>query len=263
MYLEDSSTQRVASGGTEALVSTDIARVPKGDLDLYITERYGLESFHYEFPAPPNGKYTLVLKFAEVAFHEPGRKRFSVVLNKKHVVLHDLDIFDKVGYATAHDEFVSFIVNDGNLKHRRKTSKLGPKIQLQFVKGHLDNPKICAFALVKGTKNEARAIMPIDDMVVPPTATSSLGNSVAVDSGQEKPQGAGVESDGGVDAEPHSDSSAAGGSTGHLYGSSSSNSNNHHHYESEQDRLQSLPVLTMVIALCLIGITIVLESYLN
>eukprot|EP00041_Stephanoeca_diplocostata_P009366 m.144243 g.144243 ORF g.144243 m.144243 type:complete len:342 (+) comp17708_c0_seq1:376-1401(+) len=253
-YLEDSSEHPIASGGTEALVSTDIARAPKGDVDLYITERYGLESFHYEIPAPPEGKYTLVLKFAEVAFHEPGKKRFSVVLNKKHVVLHDLDIFDKVGFATAHDEFVSFIVKDGYLKHRRKTSKLGSKIQLQFVKGHLDNPKICAIALVKGTKSEARAIMPIDDMLVS-TAIASPDQSEFVTT--DKSVDGKSESYGGIDTPPQMDHSVAAGTR------SVPGSHGHHHSESDHDRMQNLPILSMAIAVCLIALTILLESYLS
>lgn len=87
------------------------------DYPIYQTERFGLSNFHYDIPAPKaEGRYTLVLKFAEVAFREANKKIFNVVLNKKHVVVRDLDIFDRVGYAAAHDELVSFTIKGGVLK---------------------------------------------------------------------------------------------------------------------------------------------------
>ena len=63
-----------------------------------------------------NTRYTLVLKFAEVAFHEEGSKIFNVVLNGKHTVVRDLDIYSKVGHAVAHDEYISFVVKGDTLK---------------------------------------------------------------------------------------------------------------------------------------------------
>ena len=70
----------------------------------------------YPVVAMISSRYTLVLKFAEVAFHEEGSKIFNVVLNNKHTVIRDLDIYAKVGHAVAHDEYISFIVKGDMLK---------------------------------------------------------------------------------------------------------------------------------------------------
>jgi hypothetical protein len=63
-----------------------------------------------------HGRYTVVLKFAEVAFREPNKKIFNVILNEKHAVVKDLDIFSKVGHAAAHDEYISFTIKNNVLK---------------------------------------------------------------------------------------------------------------------------------------------------
>lgn len=77
------------------------------DAELYQSERWGSEDFSYKIPLENNGKYVLVLKFSEVYFNSPSEKIFDVTLGKDTVVKH-LDIYSKVGKATAYDEFVEF-----------------------------------------------------------------------------------------------------------------------------------------------------------
>lgn len=51
------------------------------------------------------GKHILVLKFSEVYFNSPAEKTFDVSIGNKKV-LTNLDIFSKVGKATAYDEHI-------------------------------------------------------------------------------------------------------------------------------------------------------------
>lgn len=51
-----------------------------------------------------------------MAFREPNKKIFNVILNEKHTVVRDLDIFSRVGHAAAHDEYVSFTIKNKVLR---------------------------------------------------------------------------------------------------------------------------------------------------
>jgi len=60
------------------------------------------------------GKYTLVLKFSEVYFNSPGEKIFDIGLGKLKVI-SALDIYSKVGKATAYDEYIEFELKNGKV----------------------------------------------------------------------------------------------------------------------------------------------------
>lgn len=92
-----------------------IGRVPPSDHILYQTERYYTNTFGYDIPVHLDGDYVLVLKFSEVYFNEPDQKVFDVLLNGEHIVVSDLDIFDKVGRGVAHDEYIPFTILSGKL----------------------------------------------------------------------------------------------------------------------------------------------------
>ncbi|XP_038647710.1 malectin isoform X1 [Scyliorhinus canicula] len=121
------------------------------DQVLYQTERYNEETFGYDIPIKEEGDYVLVLKFAEVYFAQSQQKVFDVRLNGQHVVVKDLDIFEKVGHSTAHDELVSFTVRKGKLSVQGEVSTFNGKMLVEFVKGYYDNPKVCAVYIIKGT----------------------------------------------------------------------------------------------------------------
>lgn len=76
--------------------------------EIYHSERWGnAESIKYSLPAPTkDGVYTLVMKFSEIYWGEPGQKIFDVKIGKKTVIA-DLDIFGKI-YARGlpYDEFI-------------------------------------------------------------------------------------------------------------------------------------------------------------
>ena len=93
----------------------------------------------------------LVLKFCEVYFNAPNMKVFDIVLNHRHVIVSELDIFALVGRGVAHDEYVKFTVSRNKLYWKDEESEIrGGKIRLDLMKGIKDNPKINAIALVKG-----------------------------------------------------------------------------------------------------------------
>jgi hypothetical protein len=55
-----------------------------------------------------------VLKFSEVYFNSPAEKVFDVLLGKETVLRH-VDIYSKVGKATALDEFVEFELRNNKI----------------------------------------------------------------------------------------------------------------------------------------------------
>lgn len=60
------------------------------------------------------GKYVLILKFSEVYFNSPGEKIFDVGVGNLKVV-NQLDIYSKVGKATAYDEYVELEFKNGKI----------------------------------------------------------------------------------------------------------------------------------------------------
>ncbi|KAB7501595.1 UNVERIFIED_CONTAM: hypothetical protein RMT77_003626 [Armadillidium vulgare] len=128
-----------------------IGRIPPGDQILYQTERYHHSTFGYEIPLKGDGEYVIVLKFCEVYFNSPKQKVFDVLLNGEIKVVHNLDIFSKVGQGVAHDEYVTFTVEGDTLNFDGQTSIIQDnKITVEFVKGYKDNPKINAIYVIKG-----------------------------------------------------------------------------------------------------------------
>jgi len=128
-----------------------IGRVQEHDEVLYRTERYHTTTFGYDLPSDGDGDYALIMKFCEVYFDAPQKKVFDVLLNRKHTVVRQLDIYNEVGRGSAHDEIVYFKINNGRLNYEGEVSDVrNGRLRLDFIKGALDNPKINAFALLKG-----------------------------------------------------------------------------------------------------------------
>lgn len=84
--------------------------------DVYHTERYGMNSgFRYALPIQGDGLYTLVLKFSEIYFQEPGQKIFDVKIGDATIV-HDLDIFGVLlSRGIPYDEFIEFTLKNGKI----------------------------------------------------------------------------------------------------------------------------------------------------
>uniref|UniRef100_G3WSG9 Malectin n=1 Tax=Sarcophilus harrisii TaxID=9305 RepID=G3WSG9_SARHA len=136
-----------------------ILRANPEDQILYQTERYNEETFGYEVPIKEEGDYVLVLKFAEVYFAQSQQKVFDVRLNG-HVVVKDLDIFDRVGHSTAHDEIIPISIKKGKLSVQGEVSTFTGKLHIEFVKGYYDNPKVCALYIMAGTIDEVPKLQP-------------------------------------------------------------------------------------------------------
>ena len=84
---------------------------------MYHSERWGKnEGFRYTLALPKaDGTYTLVLKFSEVYFTEPGQKMFDVKLGSLRVV-NNLDIFGRLlSRGIPLDEFIEFEVKSGKV----------------------------------------------------------------------------------------------------------------------------------------------------
>lgn len=136
-----------------------ILRSNQEDQILYQTERYNEDSFGYDVPIREEGEYILVMKYAEVYFAQSQQKVFDVRLNG-HVVVKDLDIFDRVGHSTAHDEIVPFSIRRGKLSVQGEVSTFNGKLTVEFLKGYYDNPKICALYVMKGTLEDVPKLQP-------------------------------------------------------------------------------------------------------
>ena len=60
---------------------------------------------------------------------------FDIALNGEHTVIHELDIYGKVGRGVAHDELVPFSIRNGKLKVNGETSEIvDGKVSVDFVK---------------------------------------------------------------------------------------------------------------------------------
>lgn len=140
-------------------VRLPILRSSPEDQILYQTERYNEDTFGYEVPIRDEGDYILVLKFAEVYFAQSQQKVFDVRLNG-HIVVKDLDIFERVGHSTAHDEIVPLSIRRGKLSVKGEVSTFNGKLTVEFVKGYYDNPKVCALYVMKGTLEDVPKLQP-------------------------------------------------------------------------------------------------------
>ncbi|CAG02511.1 unnamed protein product, partial [Tetraodon nigroviridis] len=119
-----------------------ILRSSPEDQILYQTERYNEDTFGYDIPIRDEGDYILVMKYAEVYFAQSQQKVFDVRLNG-HVVVKDLDIFDR-----------------GKLSVQGEVSTFNGKLNVEFVKGYYDNPKVCALYVMKGTLEDVPKLQP-------------------------------------------------------------------------------------------------------
>ncbi len=107
-------------------------------------------------PIPTDdSQYTLILKFSEIYFQEPGQKVFSVKVGSQ-VAVRDLDIFTKLlSRGIPYDEFIDIKVKNGKVyvNGQESTDALkNGKLQIDFVQGKADNPKVNGILLVQGGK---------------------------------------------------------------------------------------------------------------
>jgi hypothetical protein len=124
------------------------------DMEVYQTERWHSDTLTYSLPLKQSGKYVLILKFSEVYFNMPNEKVFDIALGKK-IIIKDLDIYAKVGKASAHDEFIEFEIKDdkvfvNKIEAPGAYDSKSKYLKLKFLKGSKDNPKINAIIVYHG-----------------------------------------------------------------------------------------------------------------
>ena len=125
------------------------------EMEVYQTERWHSDTMTYSVPLKEAGKFVLILKFSEVYFSAPNEKVFDIALGKK-IVIKDLDIFDKVGKAAAHDEYIEFELKDDKVFVNRSEAPgafdaKNKLLKVRFLKGAKDNPKINAIVVYRGS----------------------------------------------------------------------------------------------------------------
>jgi hypothetical protein len=104
-----SADQRFTGGSTYQNGGASIAGTP--DPTLYQSHRYG--SFRYDVPVT-NGTHTVLLKFAEIYFNQPGQRVFNVSINGQQVLTN----FDPVavgGSGQAIDRLFTITVTNGSI----------------------------------------------------------------------------------------------------------------------------------------------------
>lgn len=87
------------------------------DEELYQTERWAEKDLIYTVPFEEEGNFVLILKFSEVYFSQSNEKIFDVALGDA-IIIKNLDVFDQVGKAKAHDEYVEFQIKNEVLYYK-------------------------------------------------------------------------------------------------------------------------------------------------
>ncbi|XP_067327584.1 malectin-like [Anolis sagrei] len=103
----------------------------------------------------------LVLKLAKVYFAQSQQKVFNVHVNG-HVVVKDLDILDRVGHGTAHDEVIPISIRKGKLSVQGEISTFTGKLNIEFARQnrYYNNPKVCALYILAGTVDDVPKLQP-------------------------------------------------------------------------------------------------------
>ena len=131
--------------------------------EVYYSERWSDSNFNYKIPlnTKEDATVTLILKFSEVYFKQPGEKQFDVIIGDTYVA-KDLDPLKlSFGKYSPYDLFVEISIRSGKILIDGKEVKnavKGSDLVVDFLKGKADNPKINAILLVKGgVKNTHQA----------------------------------------------------------------------------------------------------------
>jgi hypothetical protein len=111
---------------------------------LYQSQRWNRGPFAYRFTGLSPGRYRVTLRFAEIAYLGPGRRRFNVAVQGRRV-LTDFDVAAQVGLDTALDKtFVATVGSKGRLT-------------IAFSRGDADNPIVNAIQIKRATSAPAPA----------------------------------------------------------------------------------------------------------
>ena len=129
------------------------------DKEIYQTERWSTKDLVYNIPLKKEGKYVLVLKFSEVYFNNKNEKVFDFKFGDE-TILENIDIYSKVGKNSAYDEFIEFELKNKQIYVEGKQLKNAydednKTIQITFVKKDIDNPKVNALLIIRGSLKDS------------------------------------------------------------------------------------------------------------
>ena len=129
------------------------------DKEIYQTERWSTKDLVYNIPLKKEGKYVLVLKFSEVYFNNKNEKVFDFKFGDE-TILENIDIYSKVGKNSAYDEFIEFELKNKQIYIEGKQLKNAydednKTIQITFVKKDIDNPKVNALLIIRGSLKDS------------------------------------------------------------------------------------------------------------
>ena len=147
---------------------------------IYQTERYSTTdygSFSYDLPVP-NGKYKVILHFAEIYWTNPAQRRFDVSIENKKV-LDDYDMVERAGPLTAIVEKFAVTVTDGWLDINFSSA---------LNEGGLDRPKVSAIEVLP---------LPADNKI--PVANAGIDKYVMQPQSSVILSGSGSDSDGTIE----------------------------------------------------------------
>lgn len=125
---------------------------------IYYTERHADDVIAYALPLKKPGLYTLILKFMEMHFTEPGQRMFDIQIGKKFVALN-IDIINETQsryaalekyYEIELTEEYEFFFEDELCEEAYEEGKF----ELRIVRGKADLPKIDAIVVVRGGSEE-------------------------------------------------------------------------------------------------------------
>ncbi|OGX80781.1 FG-GAP-like repeat-containing protein [Hymenobacter coccineus] len=137
--------QSFSAASATATTAAAIAGTP--DPALYQTERYSTNGvLSYALPVA-NGKYNVVLHFAEIYWTKPGQRVFDAALEGTKVLDH-YDIVQKVGPLTATTETFAVTVTDG---------VLNLDLSVPYLSGGMDQAKLSALEVLSASGSAAVA----------------------------------------------------------------------------------------------------------
>nr|ACH56912.1 hypothetical protein [Simulium vittatum] len=138
------------------------------DHTLYARCRHSPNRFTYMLSLRGDGLYALYLHFSDDST-EKCRRQFDVVLNNRHAVLRNIDLFDECGQYNVCNQVIYFSVCNGVMYLNGESSSLpyyDQKLSIDFVnKNHRASAVVDGLLLMKGRIGQAKTIIPAKSVI--------------------------------------------------------------------------------------------------
>ncbi|CAD98613.1 conserved protein with signal peptide and transmembrane domain or GPI anchor signal near C-terminus [Cryptosporidium parvum Iowa II] len=127
---------------------------------VYLSERYSTDrtlQYMLNLNKLTPGVFTIVLKFSEIHFKEPGKKVFSIAVGNV-IFKQSFDIYKEVGFGVPMEEYIECTFDGENISLNGMNITQGyskeEKLLILAMFKQEDNPKINAIVVYKGSKDE-------------------------------------------------------------------------------------------------------------